>query len=1366
MKRLPRWLLLAGFVLLIFGAKLWLIDYAGTEVPVMDQWDAEGKMTFRPWVDGQLGLAELFHPHNEHRVVVGKLYALGLLAANGEWDAQLETVANAVVHTFCALVLLLLARRWLRGGALTVFAALLVLLFSLPFSWENTLGGFQVAFYFLLLFSIGHIVLSLESDGFGARWVVGQLCGLLAIGSLASGFFSAAMILGVLGVRLLQTRRWTTQQIVTAAIAFALCIAGWSMRHHVPGHDRLMAQNAGQFFGSLLALLAWPGSGFMPWALVLWTPAAVWLVRVARRRPLSASDAVLLGLLGWVVLQCAATAYSRGGGIALSSRYLDLAALNVALGFIFIARELSGRWRIATGAIWLLGTLGGLTQQTELHWRGGIVPLVRHRESQEATVRAYLATGNHDILLNKRWPDIVYPDPNYLFHVLAEPEIRGIMPPVVRPPVPLSSTAAPGRQLPPDLPAPGYPVAVSTWAAPNGSRFVWRSEPADAAAPPVLRFLVAGDLGAPGTKLRLVVKSDTGESLVIPEVAPGHRWKSVNVFRPSGAWWIEAEDADPHAWFAATEPVAVGRWSWLVGKLLKHRLVFLFVGAGAVIAGALWWLGANFRSWWKPPKDGGAGFSAAAVLLSGIAVAGLLANRLGALGALRAPAAPEFVNAAHPGEFAPFAGAVAGPQHGRRFWLGTYAPGDAFKGDVTTPAFELRSPQLQIPVVGYPVTGGNALDLQILDRDNRVIATITYDGVAPRETPAYWTVGVEAWAGQRARFVLHDRSATAGGWLGIGVVKSTSSPGVPWLIGVPRNYAWFALAALAVAGLLFIPGLALRTWRPRGVTDCAATVAVPGLLLLAGFGVFVWAARTPATRFVALAWLLLVALAAVGLAIHWWRRGVPWAQPAGSSLVIYTSLALGALAFGVLPLTVEQEYLARSSAQGRMVASPPDHTIPYRSAVYFFHHKDGRENRAVYFGQDWSAASRGPLAALAITACFTLFGETPADPPGASLEAWPAPPDGFYLARIVGILTNALVVLGGAALAAALGGAPARRFALCWLAVAPVVIINTDFVWPKLLATFFVCLAARDAFAGRPPWRPGAWTALAYLSHPVGGLFAPVLVIAAAWNRAAPRGPGLVAHARAAIRPAIAYVATLLACVLPWFAFKAWVAFPDHMLRYPLGDGRGFAPAASLGSWLICRLKNIWFTLAPGAYYFAGFLRQWIAGPVSEPGRWAVGYAKTLPGELGIPMFLAAAVVVLRRPPNETVRTFRGLMLAGTGLIMLVFWGYSSDGLGRNCLEPLAVLLIAYVAAARPARWQFLSGLLVVAALEAFSLRVIGVWADGGFPASQLDPEAPFLLGLTALGVLAPAGFYLAHGPGRGESPGLGLPPVPAFPSS
>jgi hypothetical protein len=58
----------------------------------------------------------------------------------------------------------------------------------------------------------------------------------------------------------------------------------------------------------------------------------------------------------------------------------------------------------------------------------------------------------------------------------------------------------------------------------------------------------------------------------------------VNVFRPAGEWWLEATAPDPGAWFAFTEPVEVGRWTWAAEKLLKYHFVILAAGVVLILA--------------------------------------------------------------------------------------------------------------------------------------------------------------------------------------------------------------------------------------------------------------------------------------------------------------------------------------------------------------------------------------------------------------------------------------------------------------------------------------------------------------------------------------------------------------------------------------------------------------------------------------------------------------------------------------------------------------------------------------------------------------------------------------------------------------
>ena len=92
---------------LILGAKLWVVDRFGSDIPNWDQWDAEGTNLFLPYFQHHLDFIDLFKPHNEHRIFFTKALNLGLLLAGGQWDARVQCVANAALHSAFAVMIFL-----------------------------------------------------------------------------------------------------------------------------------------------------------------------------------------------------------------------------------------------------------------------------------------------------------------------------------------------------------------------------------------------------------------------------------------------------------------------------------------------------------------------------------------------------------------------------------------------------------------------------------------------------------------------------------------------------------------------------------------------------------------------------------------------------------------------------------------------------------------------------------------------------------------------------------------------------------------------------------------------------------------------------------------------------------------------------------------------------------------------------------------------------------------------------------------------------------------------------------------------------------------------------------------------------------
>ena len=1366
-----RWVLLVAVMLAVIGAKLRLIDRYGSDLPYWDQWDGEGDRMLRPYMEGKLTAADLFAPHNEHRPVLTRLWALALFeAGDRQWDDRVQMAANTVLHVAVALLLVALAWRALSPPAAVAFGALTAVLFSSAVSWENTLAGFQSQFYFLLLFSALHIGATWLARPRSLLWWLAPVAGIGGLLSMAAGPLSALANLAGWALRAARDRRIGRDDLWVVATNVALVIAGFWLKAKVPEHEALKTATATAWLSSFLHQLSWP-LRFSGVGVVALTPGIALAVSFYRRRIDGAIATTLIAAVTWWILQAAAIAYARGAGnYGYSSRYFDTLSIGILANVLSLAYLIRSacppRLRtsaIATLAIALAGVAWGLARErvdAEQHILGS---LDRVQQSRIVAVRDYLATHDDAFFAKKGWDQLPYPDARRLAQLLDTPSLRKILPASVRLPPAIEPDGAATNAFAPDPPpgAPATPDQRKAWYSAPGKDAHFTSAPVKLDHGRVTLFVIGESLG----RARLWLTDAQGREvrIALPPAAP--QWRNVTFIVRRG-WYRLHVARDGAGWIGFTQPTtnatlavfaqtlaAAGRWIFVVG-----------VAAFAIAAIAI--MRPNTVEPVKRGRHLAAAFAAGCLALP-LLVAILERNRATSIASAddSEPAMRDFaLTDASGAADAKYRGAAFVMAGDPSRWWGTYVDGDGFTGTITSTPFTLSEPLVHVPITGYPNFGRNSLALEIFGANGKVRSSIAYTGSNPGEHPGRWDISTAEWVGAQARLVLTDRETAPRGWLAVGAPVIRARPGVRWLEGVPRNYGRFAIASLTLAVLLFLPGLALRTWRRQPASFAssdrptpptpmgAAALGLPGFALLVLGGVAIWIGGSAAFELLAPLWLALHVALAGWLCCRWWHDGIPCDGDELRSLAVYGCAVVAALALGVLPLEIAQEFDPHSTAQARMIASPPDHAIPYRTAVYFWFGKSGREDRAAYFGEDWSVASRGPLLPLATTAAFAVFNAHPTDPPADAISPWPASNDGFYVARILAILVNAWVILGGAALARRLAPESAC-LALVWLAVSPVVAINTDFIWPKLLATFFILLAIEAVLARRRLGYAGLYTALAYLSHPLGGLFAIPLATWLAhrtWSELPgataqiPGGSNHAARMRATFRQVLTFAAIVAACLLPWLAYKLWLGYPDKFARYPLGDSRGFETAATIASWLRCRWSNLWLSLVPGAFYFSPYMHQWLAGALSEPLRWAIGYAKTMPGELGIAAYCVGCYAVIARPPNRTFAQLRIHFLGGALALLLVFWGFSDDGLGRNCLEPLAVLVAVYAVAARPnARWW--SWVVLVAAIESLLVRIIGVTCAPGFSGNAGNGEVLALGTIVIAASLAPAAWLLSR---------------------
>ncbi|HEY3756012.1 MAG TPA: hypothetical protein VGL42_07685 [Opitutaceae bacterium] len=645
-------------------------------------------------------------------------------------------------------------------------------------------------------------------------------------------------------------------------------------------------------------------------------------------------------------------------------------------------------------------------------------------------------------------------------------------------------------------------------------------------------------------------------------------------------------------------------------------------------------------------------------------------------------------------------------------------------GDVTyaiqRPQRESRRFALTGSFLYVPFQGQDAeLKLDVIDTSGFPVATLrrrpdAYPGLN------FWKIDVRGWRGLRAQIQASPGSV----WCGSPIRSSRSVdalPPHPVPAYLQTDYVYYFACAFSVAALLLVPGWAF------GIRK-AAYVPLPGLGLMMAAGVVacLWG---PAHGSLAGKGLVVIESLLV-ISVVFRGSGVsPLAcngEVERTAWLCFIALAGAAILDSAVRTPLGEDFWRQSPLQARLAASPPDSAIPYKTAAYLTLPVRTPAVSERFFWHGWSATSRGPLIPLAILGEFGLAPPQVQSGGDASLGPWPAAEESFFIARFIGIFTNAGLILAAAELLLSLGVEPKKaRWALVWLTFAPVTWINTTFVWPKLLATSFLLLAAAAAIpeSGRRfhfIWT-GLWLAAAYYAHPLGALFAvPLLVFFLRLN-------GLGWTLRSA--------ATAAAACLPWLWLKHHAHEPDPFLSYFIGDGRGALPAVSAGSWALSRGKSLLDTVVPGAWLADKAAHVWRTRQLNDWLIWSMQYSKTLPSQLGFAGAWIPLLAAFKRShsPDRNGREFgRWFILAGLALAV-VFWGYSTDGLGRNCLEPITIGIVLWTATRWPLSRPASRLALAIVLLETLAAHWAGMIGASGFSWDHLSKiDLALLLGAAA----------------------------------
>jgi hypothetical protein len=315
-------------------------------------------------------------------------------------------------------------------------------MFATPLGWDNTLGGFQIQFYYLLLLSLLSLHLLCGARAWSVRWLLGTLIGAAAYFSMASGalVLPAAVIL-TLAQRAVGERSGVRELAGLAlhiAIAFVLLSDALSF---APNQD-VRAHTLGELTNSLLLTASWPIAA-ASWPTVLRVvPAAlihlpIMLLTVrflVRRRSLEDRGWFVLALAAWTAVQLFALAYGRVGGSG-ESRYADILLIGLALNaaaWLILLREWAGNRRLTLlAATWLFAVMLGTGQKATTRAADGIEARTRTGQIQTENVKSFVATGDFAHLSGKPFLHLPLPSAERLHDLLSDPKLRAILPPAL-----------------------------------------------------------------------------------------------------------------------------------------------------------------------------------------------------------------------------------------------------------------------------------------------------------------------------------------------------------------------------------------------------------------------------------------------------------------------------------------------------------------------------------------------------------------------------------------------------------------------------------------------------------------------------------------------------------------------------------------------------------------------------------------------------------------------------------------------------------------------------------------------------------------------------------------------------------------------
>ena len=560
---------------------------------------------------------------------------------------------------------------------------------------------------------------------------------------------------------------------------------------------------------------------------------------------------------------------------------------------------------------------------------------------------------------------------------------------------------------------------------------------------------------------------------------------------------------------------------------------------------------------------------------------------------------------------------------------------------------------------------------------------------------------------------------------------------VLWFLGAGALVAVMLTLGLAVSALIHREGMSPGE---DLMVAFAGAIGVPAIATIVQLPL-----SLPYTTVSPALMVLLLSASAVIL----WRRRSWLISLVGDEQVRVIAASVGALlvmglAVGALPWDRPSVGSAGTVASFHVPNMPGDALLQYRTAQILQNRMD--ISRTDFYVHYWYISDRTPLVGLVTTFMESAAGISL---PTATLDSFNAPfqpvdPYGYWLYRIISMLTNAMVVASATLLAWALLGSRAAKLGAVLVLLSPYVFINIMFHWPKLLVGFFIVGYWFWSYVRVRPVLAGVFAAAAVLSHPVGALFVPgmflYMLLARRWRQ-------IVATAAAA--GVVAF---------PWFFWTGVIYHhTSRMLTYPIGfalsnpanpwpeiksDLNAFF-GRGLGSILYDRWVCVRDTFTtwpiPSELLDARSLRA-LGTPVYEI------FRTSFPGIFGAGL-AAFGFATWRRIATQA---FWAATLGASTVCAFLFWGFTPRALAQEMFQPSAALWICLAATLLIALPSWVARAVVVVSVAEWIPFTYGLLLKTPKPTTWRVSE----LGLVALSVVVVLGVGLAGWNLMAERPG------------